>query len=105
MFDASTDLSLLCVKSAPEGLRRVTGDDIRIGFVDINTAPNWYVILVFAAFAAAFIGWFWLAMKAAQDIDERGGPGWIVGLAMMFFPIVGGLAWLLVRGRLDSQTG
>ncbi|MDQ3985770.1 MAG: hypothetical protein M3280_04650 [Actinomycetota bacterium] len=71
--------------------------------MDINTAPNWYVIMVFASVAAVVFAWFWLAMKAAQDIDERGGPGWIVGLVMMFVPIVGGLVWLVMRERLDSQ--
>jgi hypothetical protein len=72
--------------------------------VDINTAPNWFVLLAFLAFAAAVFAWFWLAVRAARDIDGRGGPGWIVGILIIFMPPIGLLAWLILRER-GSWTG
>lgn len=45
----------------------------------------------------------WLSRRAAIDIDEHGGPGWILGLLVFFMPPLGLLAWLLMRTSRNTR--
>lgn len=46
----------------------------------------------------------WLARKAALDMDERGWPGWIFGILVMFVPPLGLFAWLWFRTPPGSRS-
>lgn len=46
----------------------------------------------------------WLSRRAALDVDEHGGPGWIVGILVLFAPPVGLAAWLVLRGRGEGAS-
>ena len=41
----------------------------------------------------------WLAVRAARDMDHRGGAGWRYGLLVLCLPPIGLFAWLVARTR------
>lgn len=41
----------------------------------------------------------WLAVRAARDVDARGGTGWRYGLLVLCLPPIGVAAWLAERVR------
>lgn len=52
-----------------------------------------------AVIIVGFLALTWLSRRAALDVDREGGPGWIVGLLVLFVPPLGLVAWLLLRNR------
>ena len=47
----------------------------------------------------------WLGVRAARDMDARGGAGWRYGLLVLCLPPVGLIAWLAGRSGRPLPDG
>ena len=63
---------------------------------------DWIMILSSPLLVAAVLA---LARKAALDLDQRGQPGWVYGLLVLFVFPFGVAAWLLGRGKYPVVEG
>ncbi len=44
-----------------------------------------------------------VAIYVSKDMDSRGKPGWVYGMATFIAPPVGLTMWLVVRSRFPSR--
>ena len=63
--------------------------------------PDWVLIMSSPVLVAVVLT---LARRAALDLDDRGQPGWIYGLLVLFVFPLGLAAWLLGRERYGVRS-